>query len=326
MRPDQTQRWAAAAGYTAALLSGVMMGLTWPLQKYILDQKLVGAAGLNWLNMIGMGLVVWPVYLLRFRRSLFPPGAPYRWLVLFACIAGTIFYSRNVGVGITGATTAAVVARSEVAFVFVLSYLVLHQPVSFWGWAGSALLLLGALRVGGVGSEALAFSALGFTAVLISAVGIAFNALIIKLHFGRIPNELAILASATVQTVIFSVLVPATGGLHGVRQVLAEPRVLGLVALGSVIIPMNLFAYYYAMKRAPMWSVRILALTGPPVSALADYFILRAPVTAAHLQGLAAVLVGAPLVILSAGAAGNKAAASEPAAKTMTTGADGDGR
>jgi drug/metabolite transporter (DMT)-like permease len=306
MRPDRSPRWAGIAGDAAALLSGVMMGLTWPLQKYILDQGMVGPAGLNWLNMIGIALIVWPAYLIRFRRSAFPARTPFKWLGLFACIAACIFYFRNLGVGITGATTAAVVARSEVAFVFLVSYLVLRQRVNLWGWAGTALLMLGALRVAGVGSQTLTFSAVGLSALLIASAGIAVNALIIKLNFGRVPNELVILASATVQTLIFSVVAPASGELPGVAQVLAHPRLLGLVALGSVIIPANLFTYYYAMKRAPMWAVRMLALTGPPVAALADHFILHAPVTAAHLQGLAAVLIGAPLVILSARESANR--------------------
>lgn len=325
MRVDHQPQWTRAAGYTAALLSGVAVGLVWALQKHVLDQKIVGPAGLNWLNMLGINLIIWPAYLIRYRRNLFPAATPFKWLGLFACIAAGIFYCRNLGVGMTGATTAAVVTRSDVAFVFVLSYLVLRQRVNAWGWAGTVLLLLGALRVAGVGLGPLSFDGAGLTVLLASAAGVAVNALIITLHFNRIPNELVILASATVQAILFAVIVPAGGGMGGVAQVFAEPRVLGLIALGSAMIAANLFTYYYAMKRAPMWAVRMLALTGAPVAALADHFVLHAPVTAAHLQGLAAVLIGAPLVILSAGNSRTKGGASQEPAKATPTGTDADG-
>ena len=70
------------------------------------------------------------------------------------------------------------------------------------------------------------------------------------------------------------------------------------MALGAFGIFVNLFVYYYAMKRVPMWSVRILVLTGPPVAMIADYLLLGSPITAAGVQGLTAVLIGATLVIL----------------------------
>ena len=132
-----------------------------------------------------------------------------------------------------------------------------------------------------------------------SAVGVAANALIIKMQFRRVANELVILFSATVQTIIYSLVVPVFAGLDGVRAALARPDIVVLVALGAVAIFGNLFLYYYAMKRAPMWAVRILVLTGPPVAMIADHFLLNSPITAAGVQGLVAVLIGATMVIMS---------------------------
>ncbi len=299
MRLDQQARWVTPFGYAAALLSGLLMGITWVIVKLILDAGVLGPADLNWLSMIGMSLIIWPVYLLRHRGNCFPRGRPYGWLVVFALLASTIFYSRNLGVGICGATAAAIVSRVETAFVFILSYLVLRQAVGRLGWLGSALLVAGALRTVGVGSAQVQIDLLGVGALVLAALCIALNAVIIKTQFGRVPNEMVILASATVQTTVFSIAVPLFVGLDGVRMALADPRLLGLVALAVAVITANLFSYYYAMKRVPMWAARMLALLAPPVAVVADHFILGAPITAAALQGLTLVLVGATLVILS---------------------------
>ena len=313
MRLDQQARWLTPFGYAAALLSGLLMGLTWVILKIILNTGVLGPADLNWLNMIGMSLIIWPVYLLRHRGRLFPREAPWRWLLVFALLASTIFYARNLGVGICGATTAAIVSRVETAFVFLLTYLVLRQAVGRLGWFGSALLVAGALHTAGVGSGEVRVDLLGIGALMLAALCIALNAVIIKTQFGRVPNELVILASATVQTTVFSIAVPAFVGLDGVRAALADPRLLGLVALAALVITANLFSYYYAMKRVPMWAARMLALLAPPVAVVADYLVLGTPVSAGALQGLALVLAGATLVILSGRADGGGNA---PAADT----------
>ncbi len=323
MTAHNQPRRSVAAGYTAAIITGASMGLTWAVQKYVLSQEILGPASLNWLNMIGLSLIVWPAYLIRFRRKAFGHDKPYGWLCLFALIAASIFYLRNVGVHISGATTSAVVTRSEVVFIFLLSYFVLREPVSALGWFGALVLVMGALRTAGLGSAELTVNFIGIAALVGSALGVALNAVIIKLHFGRSPNELVILASATVQTIVFSGIVPGTGKLHEVSAALGNPALLGLVALGSVIIAAQLFAYYYAMKRAPMWAVRILALTGVPVATLLDRFALHSRVTSAQLEGLVAVLLGAVLVILSGRESADSA---DTGAQVITAAAEeGDG-
>ncbi len=285
------------AGYIAALLSGIVMGLSWVIFKLELNLEELGPADVNWLNMIGVAAIIWPVYLIRNREHLFPRGQPYRWLLLFATLAAGIFYLRNIGVDLCGPTTAAIISRTETGFVFILSYLILHQAVSGLGWIGTALLLVGAMRTIGIGSVGLTFPLAGVAALAVAAALIALNAVIIKTQFNKVPNELVILASATVQTIVFSIAVPAFVGLDGARYVLAHPHAMRLVALASLGIAGNLFLYYYAMKRAPMWAVRVLALVALPAAVAGDYFVLGQPITTDAVQGMGLVIAGALIVI-----------------------------
>ena len=300
MRFDQDPRWARMAGYIAALAAGIIMGLSWVLFKLELNVEGLGPADVNWLNMIGVAIIIWPVYLIRNREHLFPRKLPYRWLLLFATFAAGIFYLRNIGVDLCGPTTSAIVSRTETGFVFVLSYLILRQAVNGLGWLGTALLLVGAMRTIGIGSAGLTFPLAGVAALVGAAALIALNAVIIKTQFNKVPNELVILASATVQTIIFSIAVPALVGLDGARHVLANPRLIGLVALASLGIAGNLFLYYYAMKRAPMWAVRVLALISLPAAVAGDYFVLGQPITMDAVQGMGLVIAGA-LIVIQAG-------------------------
>lgn len=292
-------QYTRAAGFAAALLCGAIMGVSWPLQKFVLAQDVIGPAVLHWLNVIGLFAIIAPIYLLRYRTRLRYPGFSPRWLLLFGCVACVMHFCRKWGLAETSSTTAAVVERSEVVFVFIFSYLLLKKPVRPIGWLGTALVLYGTIRVAMVGSTELDFNPLGVAALAVVGLTIAVNALLVKTKFTGIPNELIILGSMTVQLVVFSTVVPGAGLLGEVRAMVDAPLVIGLVALGSVVWGVRLVVYYYALKRAPMWAVRILTLTGLPVATLADLLVLRAPVTGAHVVGLVAAMGGAALVIVA---------------------------
>lgn len=290
-----------AAGFAAALMAGAVMGISWPLQKYVLGQEIVGPAVLHWLNVFVLLALAAPGYLLRHHGRLRWEGFSPGWLLLLGAVACVMHYSRNFGLHATTATTAAVVERSEVVFVFLLTYLVLKSRVRPLGWLGTVLVLYGTIRVALIGAAALNFNPLGVIALVIVGLTIAVNALIIKTKLTTIPNELIIVGSMVVQLVVFSVMVPATGLLPEVARLLEAPLLIGLVVAGSIAWGTRLLLYYYALKRAPVWAVMMLTLTGLPVATLADLLVLRAPVTLAHIEGLIAVTAGAVLVISAAG-------------------------
>jgi drug/metabolite transporter (DMT)-like permease len=275
------------------------MGISWPLQKFVLSQDVIGPAVLHWLNVVGLFAIIAPIYLLRHRGRLKFPGFSPWWLLLFGCVASVMHFCRKWGLAETSSTTAAVVERSEVVFVFIFSYLLLKKPVRPIGWLGTLLVLYGTIRVAMIGSAELNFNPLGVAALAVVGLTIAINALLIKTKFTGIPNELIILGSMAVQLVVFSVAVPSAGMLPEVRALREAPLVAGLVVAGSVVWGVRLVVYYYALKRAPMWAVRMLTLTGLPVATLADLLVLRAPVTAGHVVGLVAAMGGAALVILA---------------------------
>jgi len=292
--------WPAALGYLAALLTGGLMGVQWPLQKHILGRDVIGPGTLHWLNVVGLFALVLPVYLARFglrlRWERFRPW----WLLPFGGVACVMHYCRNFGVAATTSTTAAVVEETEIVFVFLLTYLVMRGRVRALGWLGTALVLYGTVRVALVGAGALQFAPLGIAALVVVGLTIAVNATIVKMLFGGIPYELIILGSVTVQLAVYSLAVPSSGALPDIAHLAAMPGLLGLVALGSVVWGTRLLLYYYALRRAPVWAVRMLALTGLPVASLADLLVLRVPVSRVHVEGLIAAIVGAALVIRSA--------------------------
>jgi len=285
------------AGYAAALVSGAAAGLLYAVNKKLMDT--LSPLQVSWLEACIGFVALLPGYWLRFRRDPLPRGTPWGWLVVFGLTAVVLFYFRTLGVALTSPTTTALLVRLEIVLVIVYSYLFLAERLAPLAWVGAALLIAGMLAAMDVSAQELVLRMGGLAALLIAALGIASNSIVIKLHLGRVRNELTSLANAGIQTVAFAVLLLATGQFAALPRLLADPHLLVLTLIGGLFIPLMLVPYYYAMKRIPMWSCRLLGLVTPVAAIVADFFWLHAPVTAGQLIGLALVTGGAALVIMS---------------------------
>lgn len=295
MRLDQpqTQRWL---GYGAALLSGICAGVIWPLNKQL--SAAFSPGQITWLQALVAVLLLLPWYAVRRRQALAPRGTPWVWLALFGLTAVMLFYMRTVGVALTNATTASLMVRIEIVLVVIYSSIFLRDRPTLWGWLGAVALVLGMLAALDLPAQQLRVNLWGVVALWLAGIGIAVNAIIIKLRLGRVSDELTALFNAFSQAAVLPLLLGPAGELSGFVEPLRTPR-LGLMMLaGGAVIPTMLITYYYAMKRVPMWSVRLLGLVAPLVALVSDHFWLHSPLSSGQLCGFVLVTTGAALVIV----------------------------
>jgi drug/metabolite transporter (DMT)-like permease len=294
----------ALLGFAAGVGSSVCVGLLFVVQKDLLQH--LDPATLNWTEMVVAALISGSVVVLVPGERRLPTRRLLPHVALFAAIACVIFYTRNVGVQLTSATTGAVVIRTEVAMVMLLSYVVLQVKPDLCGWIGAVLLFAGAVLSLDVDLRALRFTPWGTVALFLSASGIALNALIIKTRFGGLSDAAIVLSSAVVQSLVFGALVAAVGTWPSVAQAVSDPGVLVRVIAGGAFIFGALYLYYRAMKLIPMWVARALSLLVPPIAMVGDHLWLGSSITSGQAYGVVAVTVGAALVIpcLTKGAQG----------------------
>lgn len=293
----QSERWQHLAGYAAALIAGTAAGLVYAVNKEL--TRTLSPLQVTWLEALIAFVIMFPPYFVRHRRNLVPRDAPWKWLLTFGLIAVMLFYCRTLGVALTSPTTASLVVRFEVVLVILYSYLFLTERLSPLGWLGAGLLVAGVLAALDLSAEKIVLQAGGIAALLGCAVGIASNAVVIKLHLGRVRTELIFLANVGTQSVAFLVFLLAASQLGSLPRLLAQPHTLALVLVGGLLIAGMLTPYYYAMKRIPMWACRLLGLVTPLVAILADVFWLHSAIGMSQLLGLALVTGGAALVVLS---------------------------
>jgi drug/metabolite transporter (DMT)-like permease len=277
--------------------SGVFAGLMYGVNKQLTGQ--VSALPVTFIEAVVATALLLPWYVLRFRSNLWPKRTPWAWLLTFGLTAVILFYFRTLGVALTGPTTASLVTRFEIVLVLLYSALFLTEKPSVMGWVGSAALVLGMLAALDLHSANAVVRLTGVAAALACAAGIAINAIIIRLHLNRVRNELIALGNVTTQSLVLPLFVLFAGEMGMVTRAVSEPRQLVLLIVGGACIPAMLVTYYYAMKRIPMWSCRLLNLVTPVVALLLDHFWLHSRISLGQIMGLALVMGGAALVIVS---------------------------
>ncbi|NPV46276.1 MAG: DMT family transporter [Armatimonadetes bacterium] len=296
MTASPSQR-ARILGYAMSVFTGILAGLLYAVNKALTTE--LTPAQITFLEAAVACALLVPGYLWRARGQALPRQTPWGWLLLFGLTAVMLFYMRTTGIALTSATTGALVVRLEVGLVFVYSYLFLRERPSPWGWVGAGLLVVGMLAALDLPAGGLVLRPLGLAALVAAAFGIAANAVIIKLRLGGVSNSLTALANVTCQVMVLGPLIVLGGQLTGLGEALTSPRTAVLLGLGGFIVTWMLTTYYYAMKRVPMWTVRLLGLVTPAAALLADYFWLRSAISGGQLLGLVLVTAGSALVIIA---------------------------
>lgn len=294
---SKNPRWDRWLGYATSLFTGTLAGVLYAVNKVLCRDLTAGQ--ITFLEATVALLFLLPLYLWRTRGASFPRGTPWGWLLAFGFTAVILFYARTLGIALTNPTTGSLVVRLEVALVFAYSFCFLREKPSVWGWVGAALLVAGMLAALDLPTKGLIFRPLGIGALLLCAVGIASNAIIIKLHLSRVSNFLTALVNVACQAAAFAVLLPLTGQWAGLAASLRNGQQLLLVLAGGAIITWMLTTYYFAMKRIPMWTVRLLGLVTPAAALLADHLWLKSVVTVGQLLGLGLVTLGSAAVIIA---------------------------
>ncbi len=283
-----------AFGYGVIILHVLVCGSYWPIQKYLTGY--ISPAELNWLQMVVITGFMIPPCLLR-RRVLYRAPAPWRLLLLFSLVSAVIYYSRNLGIQLTSASTGAIVTRSDLAFSIFLAYLVLGHVVTRWAWVGTGFIAVGALLAMQISLQDLRFNLLGLGALLVCSMGVAVNGVIFQKSFTRLSSEFVLGVMAACQTVIFTAILLPRGELAQVADLLANPPLAALGILSAGVIVGMLFTYYAALRRIPLANVRILALMIPALAMVGDHFVLHSPLSGSQVGGLIIVTLGAALVI-----------------------------
>jgi len=192
----------------------------------------------------------------------------------------------------TTATNHALLYRLDVVFVILLGGLLGLERI---GWRALVLLpvmLLGIALVAEVGSGGLQMHVVGDLMVVGAAAGFAINAFIIRRILQSMDVEATALVNVTITWLGFAGWAILQDDLAHVGPAVGDPLVWSWVILLGTVYAFFMLLYYVALRRMPVWKLRMWMLSTPVLVAVADAALWGTRLSVQQGIGMALVLVG----------------------------------
>ncbi|WP_234555157.1 DMT family transporter [Thermus caliditerrae] len=252
-------------GYLYLLLAAFLWGLIGPVSRVAFQE---GVPPL--LVAFFRALIAWAFFGLHalLLRQVRVEGKDLPALFLFGLVGVSLFYgSYQLAVGYGGAALASVLLYTAPAWVALLAFLVLKEPLDRQGLFAVALTLLGVALMGlGGGSEVRA-GPLALLFGLLSGLTYALYYIFGKLYLPRY---------ATPTLFLYALPVGALGLLPFMDFVPLRPGAfLALLFLGSFSTYGAYLAYYAGLRRLPATQASVIATLEPVVANLFAFLLFR---------------------------------------------------
>ena len=276
----------AIASFTAfiLLLRGAMA--VWPVGVAGTLSRLISVLLLGlWVGMRGR----------RWRRL--AVGEVGGWLLLMGALSAVINLCWFAGMKWTTATNATLLFRADVLFVLLIGAVLGLERLTAAAWAVVPLMLLGFALLMEVQTLDWGGHARGDLLIIISALGLAVNAFVIRHILRSMDGEAVALYNHAFSGLAFAILMFVEGPRIP-QAALAHPaQWIWIVAVG-VIAAVSLPLYYAALRRLAVWKLRVLMLLSPPLGAFAEWVFWGATLNPGQWVGAAFLLAGAAALVL----------------------------
>lgn len=269
-------------GYLYLLLAAFLWGLIGPVSRLAFQEGLSPL-----LVAFYRALIAWAFFGLHalLLRQVRVEGRDLPALLLFGLVGVALFYgSYQLAVGYGGAALASVLLYTAPAWVALLSFLVLKEPLERYGLLAVAFTLLGVALMGlGGGSEVRA-GPLALLFGLLSGITYALYYIFGKLYLPRY---------ATPTLFLYALPVGALGLLPFVEFVpLNREALLALLFLGGFSTYGAYLAYYAGLRRLPATRASVIATLEPVVANLFAFLLFREALSPLGYLGALLILLG----------------------------------
>jgi drug/metabolite transporter (DMT)-like permease len=222
-------------------------------------------------------------------RKLFP------WILLIAACNFVIEGATIVGLGLTTALNAALLARIDIVFAIVIGLMFFHERPHTADIFGVALLAGGCFAVLNVHIGGIFGHAVGDLLVVLAGFLIASNAFVIRYKLGALHQDVI-----AFHNVLYSTIPFALASFWEKTAFEFTPAIALLIVILGAVVFGSYMSYYAALRSLPVWRIRALLLTVPALVLLGGAFFLRDPVTIGQMRGAALVVAGELILFISA--------------------------
>ncbi|HWB87557.1 MAG TPA: DMT family transporter [Bryobacteraceae bacterium] len=217
------------------------------------------------------------------------------WLLLIAACNFIIEGATIVGLGLTTALNAALLARIDIVFAIGIGMTFFHERPHKADLFGIALLAAGCFAVLNVHLGGISGHAVGDLLVVLAGFLIATNAFVIRYKLGALHKDVI-----AFHNVLYSTIPFALACLWETRVFVVTPATVSFILILGAVVFGSYMSYYAALRAMPVWRIRALLLTVPALVLFGGAFFLRDPVTIGQIRGAALVVAGELILLVSA--------------------------
>ena len=283
--------------------SVLVCALTWAGYA-VVSQKLVHLMPVEvvgaWSRTFAMIILLGVAFSRGEARLLWSPGPVVKYAILIGVIAFGMNAAQLYGLKMKGASASnfSLIVKMDVLFTLLAARLLLKERMFRMDYLGVAVMVLG---VGLVMLRDLLHYEFAFVSDLLFlsiAIGLTFNAFVIKAKLQVLSNRVVAGYNCSMSLLGFLVLLVATAKWGAAAEQLGHPRNMLLLASFGALIAGVFLTYYHALKRLPLWLVRVLLLFTPPFTMLLDFLTRGTAITSAQVGGMLLIMAGACVIIV----------------------------
>lgn len=258
--------------------------------------EVVGA----WSRIFAMLFLVGMAFIHREARLLVKPGPVVWYAILIGVVAFGMNAAQLYGLRMPHASASnfSLIVKTDVLFTLLAARLLLKERIFALDYAGVAVMVLG---VGLIMIQDLLhyqFAIVSDLLFLSIALGLTFNAFIIKAKLQVLSNRVVAGYNCSMSLLGFLILLVATRQWREAVVVLEQPAHMALLVAFGALIAGVFLTYYHALNRLPLWLVRVLLLFTPLFTMLLDSLVQGTQITAAQVAGMLLLTAGAGIIIV----------------------------
>ncbi|MEL7565217.1 MAG: DMT family transporter [Dehalobacterium sp.] len=275
-------------GVLAALINALDNGFYLTISKLVIAVTSPYVFGL--VNM-GMTAIILAFYVfIKYGRSRIVSFGKTHWryLILVGIIGATLNLLNFIGLSLSSALNAAILARTDVLFSALIGYLFFREALNYHDWFIIGILLIGSMLILNIDIDNFRIN-VGDLFFILSAFLLAVNAIFIKYNLAEVPGPIIAFYNSFVHALIYLLIVLGMGNFNTMA---GFSQVKLLTAISIFLSTLTFFVYYLALRLLPVWSVRALLLLIPGINLITEIYVFKGTIVSGQIIGLILVAIG----------------------------------
>lgn len=221
----------------------------------------------------------------------------FKRLLLIGLLGFLLDVTAFIGLSFSAAGSGTALLKCDIIFVNIISVFIYKVKFTKRDWLFTIIMLFGVLMVMGVNIAEFRFSGKGDIFFVLSALFVSINAFVIKSvqldNKTPTPDNVIAFYNNFVTMILFLTASAVLGTIGELSELKNNSGILIAVLSAGIGQTLVYVAYYYNLRRFPVWIVKVFLLLMPIVTTIISFILFHETMVRNQYMGMVIVLFGA---------------------------------